>query len=116
MNIREEIITIKDSIINWRRDFHQYPELAFKEHRTGDVIVKELRSMGMEPKENVGKTGVTADLQFGVGPMIGLRADMDALPIQETSGRNRHLQRRSRIQLTRCLPNLRSQYVQILSK
>ena len=86
MNIREEIITIKDSIINWRRDFHQYPELAFKEHRTGDVIIKELRSMGMEPKENMGKTGVTADLQFGDGPMIGLRADMDALPIQETSG------------------------------
>jgi len=86
MNIRKEIITIKDSIIKWRRDFHEYPELAFKEHRTGDVILKELRSMGMEPKERVGKTGVTADLQFGDGPMIGLRADMDALPIKETSG------------------------------
>jgi len=86
MNIRKEIITIKDSIIKWRRDFHEYPELAFKEHRTGDVILKELRSMGMEPKEKVGKTGVTADLQFGDGPMIGLRADMDALPIKETSG------------------------------
>ena len=82
MNIRKEIITIKDSIIKWRRDFHEYPELAFKEHRTGDVILKELRSMGMEPKEKVGKTGVTADLQFGDGPMIGLRADMDALPIK----------------------------------
>ena len=86
MNIREEIIRIEDSIINWRRDFHQYPELAFKEHRTGEVIIKELRSMGLDPKENVGKTGVTADLKFGDGPVIGLRADMDALPIKETSG------------------------------
>ena len=86
MNIRKEILRIEDSIINWRRDFHQYPELAFKEHRTGEVIIKELRSMGLDPKENVGKTGVTADLKFGDGPVIGLRADMDALPIKETSG------------------------------
>ena len=86
MNIREEIINIKDTIINWRRDFHRYPELAFKEHRTGEIIIKELRSMGLDPKENVGKTGITADLKFGDGPVIGLRADMDALPIKETSG------------------------------
>jgi amidohydrolase len=42
--------------------------------------------MGLDPKENVGKTGITADLKFGDGPVIGLRADMDALPIKETSG------------------------------
>ena len=86
MNIRQEIINIKDSIIHWRRDFHQYPELAFNEYRTGDVIAKELRSMGLEPKEKVGKTGVTADLECGDGPVIAIRADMDALPIEETSG------------------------------
>ena len=86
MNIRTEIKKIENMIIDWRRDFHQYPELSFKEHRTGDVIANELRSMGLEPKINVGKTGVTADLEFGDGPIIGLRADMDALPIQETSG------------------------------
>ena len=86
MNIRQEIINIKDSIIHWRRDFHQYPELAFNEYRTGDVIAKELRSMGLEPKEKVGKTGVTADLKCGDGPVIAIRADMDALPIEETSG------------------------------
>tara|TARA_Y100000766_G_scaffold279267_1_gene287236 strand:- start:339 stop:1502 length:1164 start_codon:yes stop_codon:yes gene_type:complete len=85
MNIRTEIKKIENMIIDWRRDFHQYPELSFKEHRTGDVIANELRSMGLEPKINVGKTGVTADLEFGDGPTIGLRADMDALPIQETS-------------------------------
>ena len=86
MNIREEIINIKDSIIHWRRDFHQYPELAFKELRTADVIIEELKSMGLDPKEKVGKTGVTADLKCGNGPVIALRADMDALPIKETSG------------------------------
>ena len=86
MNIRQEIINIKDSIIHWRRDFHQYPELAFNEYRTGDVIAKELRSMGLEPKEKVGKTGVTADLKCGDGPVIAIRADMDGLPIEETSG------------------------------
>ena len=85
MNIRKEIANIKDSIINWRRDFHQYPELAFKEYRTGDIIFEELRSMGLNPKKNVGKTGITADLKFGEGTAIALRADMDALPIKETS-------------------------------
>ncbi|MBI65981.1 MAG: peptidase M20 [Candidatus Marinimicrobia bacterium] len=73
-------------IIGWRRDFHQFPELSFQEYRTADVIADELRSMGLEPKVKVGKTGVTADLKFDDGPIIGLRADMDALPIQETSG------------------------------
>ena len=86
MNIRKEIKEIEKMIIDWRRDFHQFPELSFQEHRTGDVIADELRSMGLEPKVKVGKTGVTADLKFGNGPMIGFRADMDALPIQETSG------------------------------
>ena len=86
MNIRKEIKEIEKMIIDWRRDFHQFPELSFQEYRTGDVIADELRSMGLEPKVKVGKTGVTADLKFGNGPVIGLRADMDALPIQETSG------------------------------
>jgi len=86
VNFRTEIISIQDTILNWRRDFHKNPELSFKEFRTGELIAKELRSMGLEPKTKVGKTGVTADLEFGSGPMIALRADMDALPIQETSG------------------------------
>ncbi len=86
MNIRKEILQIENSIINWRRDFHQYPELAFQEHRTSNTIAQELKLMGLNPKLNVGKTGVTADLKFGSGPVIGLRADMDALPMQETSG------------------------------
>tara|TARA_Y100000590_G_scaffold319292_2_gene361321 strand:- start:89 stop:1249 length:1161 start_codon:yes stop_codon:yes gene_type:complete len=86
MNVRPEVEAIKDILVQWRRDFHQYPELGFKEHRTASVIAETLISFGLSPKTGVGKTGVTADLKFGKGPTIALRADMDALPIQETSG------------------------------
>ena len=86
MNIRSEIKDIEKNIIGWRRDFHQYPELGFDEHRTSKIIGEALKEMGLAPKMNVGKTGVTADLTFGTGPTIALRADMDALPMQETSG------------------------------
>ena len=86
MNIRSEIKDIEKNIIGWRRDFHQYPELGFDEHRTSKIIGEALKEMGLAPQMNVGKTGVTADLTFGDGPTIALRADMDALPMQETSG------------------------------
>jgi amidohydrolase len=86
MNIRSEIRDIESLIIDWRRDFHQNPELSFKEFKTGKKIADELTKMGLEPKLKIGKTGLIADLKFGDGPMIALRADMDALPIQETSG------------------------------
>ena len=86
MNIRPEIKDIEKNIIDWRRDFHQYPELGFDEHRTSKIIGEALKDMGLAPQMNVGKTGVTADLSFGKGPTIALRADMDALPMQETSG------------------------------
>jgi len=86
MNIRSEIKDIEKNIIDWRRDFHQYPELGFDEHRTSKIIGEALKEMGLAPKMNVGKTGVTADLSFGKGPTIALRADMDALPMQEASG------------------------------
>tara|TARA_B100000029_G_scaffold515691_1_gene624000 strand:- start:1550 stop:2719 length:1170 start_codon:yes stop_codon:yes gene_type:complete len=86
MNIRSEIKDIESNIISWRRDFHRYPELGFEEHRTSKVIGELLKSFGLSPKMNVGKTGVTADIDFGDGPTIALRADMDALPMQETSG------------------------------
>ena len=86
MNIRSEIKDIEKNIIDWRRDFHQYPELGFDEYRTSKIIGEALKEMGLAPQMNVGKTGVTADLTFGEGPTIALRADMDALPMQETSG------------------------------
>ena len=84
MNIRDEIINIKKEIINWRRDFHKYPELSFEEYLTSKKIGAALKTMGMNPKMKVGKTGVVADLKFGEGPIIALRADMDALPMQES--------------------------------
>ena len=86
MNIRNEVKIIKEQIISWRRYFHENPELSFKEFNTAKKITSELKSMGFKPKTKVGRTGVTADLMFGDGPVIGFRADMDALPIQETSG------------------------------
>ena len=83
MIIRNEIKKIEQDIIKWRRDFHKYPELSFEEHLTSKKIGEELKKMGMSPKMKIGKTGVVSDLKFGEGPIIALRADMDALPLQE---------------------------------
>ncbi len=71
-----------------RRDLHQHPELAYGEKRTAAVVAKLLREWGIEVHEGIGKTGVVGVIAGGdLGSRaIGLRADMDALPIQETSG------------------------------
>ena len=65
MKIRKEVKKLEDQIINWRRYFHQNPELGFKEFNTAEKIFNELKKMGLNPKKNVGKTGVIADLIFG---------------------------------------------------
>ncbi|MEM1420894.1 MAG: M20 aminoacylase family protein [Pseudomonadota bacterium] len=68
----------------WRRDFHQNPELGFKELRTSERVAELLESFGLEVHRGVGETGVVGVLQRGDGSRgIGLRADMDALPIHE---------------------------------
>lgn len=70
-----------------RRDLHRHPELAFEEHRTADVVAAKLESWGYEVTRGLGGTGVVASLRRGTGSRrLGLRADMDALPIEETSG------------------------------
>ena len=70
-----------------RRDLHRHPELAYDESRTASVVAKLLREWGIEVHEGIGKTGVVGVIAGGGGgKAIGLRADMDALPIQETSG------------------------------
>jgi amidohydrolase len=74
-----------ESIVETRRDLHRRPELAFQEKRTADVIARELSSLGVEPRTGVAGTGVIADLQDGESRIL-LRADMDALPIIESSG------------------------------
>jgi len=75
---------IEPRTIAWRRDFHEHPELGNHETRTAKIIADHLRSLGLEVQEGVGKTGVVGILKGGKpGPVIGLRADMDALPIVE---------------------------------
>ena len=86
IQIRSEIHAIKDIIISTRRDIHQHPELAFDEHRTSKLVAERLESFGIEIQTGVGKTGVVGTLKGkNDGKTIAFRADMDALPIQETS-------------------------------
>ena len=75
---------IEPQTIAWRRDFHEHPELGNREFRTSKIIADYLRSLGLEVQEGVGKTGVVGILRgASPGPVIGLRADMDALPLVE---------------------------------
>ena len=83
IKIREEIKNIKDEIYTIRRHFHRYPELSFKEFNTAETISQHLDKFGIAHKKGVGKTGIVGEINFGPGPTIALRADMDALPIQE---------------------------------
>ena len=74
-------------VLQWRRDFHQFPELGNREFRTSKIVAAHLRSLGLEVTTGVAHTGVTAVLKGGKpGPRIALRADMDALPVTENSG------------------------------
>ena len=77
---------IEKKVIAWRRDFHQNPELGNREVRTADIVAKHLQSLGFEVRTRVAYTGVVAVLKGGKpGPVIALRADMDALPVEEVS-------------------------------
>ncbi len=75
---------IQEDIIEWRRDFHMHPELGFNELRTSGRVAEELEKLGYRVRRNVGKTGVVGEIGEG-GPCIAIRADMDALPIQEAN-------------------------------
>lgn len=79
--------TITPKCIAWRRQLHQYPELSNREHNTAKLVAAHLRSLGIEVKEGVAHTGVVGILKGGMpGPVIGMRADMDALPVKEETG------------------------------
>ena len=78
---------IYEDLVHWRRDFHMHPELGFTEQRTAEIVAKELEKMGYKVRRGVGRTGVVADLGDANGPMIAIRADMDALPILEAADR-----------------------------
>ena len=75
---------IADRIVAWRREFHAHPELGFQEQRTAARVAEVLASLGWQVRRGVGRTGVVADLGQ-MSPRIALRADMDALPLQETN-------------------------------
>jgi amidohydrolase len=84
MQIEAAVSKIEPKCITWRRDLHEHPELSNREFRTSKIIADHLRSLGIEVKEGVAKTGVVGVLRGGkTGPVIGLRADMDALPVTE---------------------------------
>ena len=75
---------IEAKAIAWRRDIHQYPELGFQEFRTSEIVANHLKSLGIEVKTGVGKTGVVGVLGVKKNtPVVALRADMDALPVME---------------------------------
>ena len=75
---------IETKVIEWRRDFHQHPELGNNEIRTAAIVTKHLKSLGIEVKTGVAKTGVVGILKGGKpGPVVALRADMDGLPVTE---------------------------------
>ena len=75
---------IEDKLIAWRRDIHQHPELGNQENRTSKLVADHLRALGMDVKTGVAGTGVVAVLKGGKpGPVVALRADMDALPVKE---------------------------------
>lgn len=75
---------LKEQLVEWRRDFHQHPEIGYQEVRTSALVAEHLRSLGLEVTTNVGGTGVVGLLRGEQeGPTFGLRADMDALPIQD---------------------------------
>lgn len=78
-----EAQALKEQMIQWRRTIHQWPELGFDVHRTAALVADTLAELGIEARSGVGKTGVVAYLGDGDGPVIGVRADMDALPILE---------------------------------
>ncbi|MBN9175336.1 MAG: M20/M25/M40 family metallo-hydrolase, partial [Microbacterium sp.] len=67
-------------------DLHRHPELSFQETRTAGVVADRLTELGVEFEEGIGKTGVAAVLRNGEGPVVWLRADMDALPVPEQTG------------------------------
>jgi len=83
----DRIAAYHDEMTRWRRDIHAHPELGFEETRTSDLVAQKLEEFGIEVTRGIGKTGLVGRLRVGNSPRaIGLRADMDCLPIVEANG------------------------------
>ncbi len=80
----DSAMKIKDQLVSWRRDFHMHPELGFEENRTARIVADTLKDFGIRVDTGVGVTGVVGHLGEG-SPVVGIRADMDALPLQEAN-------------------------------
>jgi len=75
---------IEEKVIEWRRYFHENPELSNREYKTAEKIAEHLKSLGLEVETGIAHTGVVGLLKGGKpGPVVGLRADIDALPVTE---------------------------------
>jgi amidohydrolase len=82
--LQQQVKEIEPKMIEWRRYFHQHPELSNREFNTGQQIAEHLRALGLDVQYPVAKTGVVALLKGALpGPVVALRADMDALPVTE---------------------------------
>jgi amidohydrolase len=82
----DRIAAFHDDLTSIRRDIHAHPELGFEERRTSDLVAERLEGFGIEVHRGIGKTGIVGRLRFGNSPRtIGLRADMDCLPILEAN-------------------------------
>ena len=86
MNTIKELEDLQNEMQTWRRDIHAHPEIAFEEHRTAEIVAEKLKSFGIEVETGIAGTGVVGTLKRGTGNRsIGLRADLDALLINETN-------------------------------
>ena len=86
MKIIKELKDLQGEMQEWRRDIHAHPEIAFEEHRTAQIVADKLESFGIEVETGIAGTGVVGTLRKGMGNRsIGLRADLDALLINETN-------------------------------
>ncbi|MEP7056202.1 MAG: M20 aminoacylase family protein [Caldimonas sp.] len=86
MSTIEQMTPLHAGMAAWRRDIHAHPELGFEETRTADLVARELEGFGLEVHRGIGRTGVVGTLRTGSGSgALGLRADMDALPIREAN-------------------------------
>ncbi len=84
LEIDRRIEAVRPRVVSWRRDIHEHPELSNREFRTAKLVASHLRALGIEVREGVAHTGVVGVLRGGrPGPVVALRADMDALPVTE---------------------------------